>query len=91
MMEDDEIVQWAWHHDDWILTIWQCKADGQYAAWLYDAGDNANNWDFGGAQNVTLCFMAGEIIHIDGVIPGTSVLIHGSNDLTGGTAAIRIM
>ena len=89
--DDGELIQWAWHHDDWVLTIWQCKADGQYAAWLYNAGDNIDTWDFGGAQNVTACFMAGEIIRIDGVASGMTALINGSNNLVGGTATMRIV
>jgi hypothetical protein len=89
-VENDDSLQWAWHYGNWILMVWKCKADNRFAARLYDSSSNGTR-DYGGSQNATSCFMAGDLINIDAIESGAVFTISGSNILAGSVATVRVL
>lgn len=89
-IEDGASTQWVWGHGDWVLMIWKCKSDKKFASRLYNSS-HPGKWDFGGGQNATECFWAGEPINIVHVGPGMAFALGGSNELAGGRAIVSVM
>ena len=86
-IDDANSTQWVWSHDNWVLVVWQCKSDGKFASRIYNSS-HPGQWDFGGGQNATACFWAGEPININHIGSGAAFTLQGSNALVSGKAAI---
>lgn len=90
VVDNDEFVQYAWHKGEWILEVFKCKTDNKYCARLYNINSDISDGSFGGNQNVTSCFLAGELIDIISIESG-SFMLHGGGSMSRASVLISIV